>query len=444
MSGQDDGKVATRSHVMLGLLSLAYLMSVADRAVLGLLVEPIKASLQLTDTQISLLQGLAFLLIYAVAGIPFGWLADRANRVKMISGAIAFWSVMTASCGFASGLWSLFFFRAAVGVGEAALSPGAMSLISEAYPRRRLGLALAVYGLGGSIGSGAAMVAGGIIYDRLLASGGLALPLVGRLEPWQGTFVLIALPGLLVAFALSRLRDPRANAGAGPAAPAPRASPIGAFYRQNWVTLAGLHIGVAGAMSAMLVLLSWGAPLFTRVHGWSVAQAGVMLGGVIIPATVLGQLLGGYLSDRLSRWRAPGRVIPAAAAAPIALGAAFYFALTPLASGALAAYAALMFLVPLVSGVALSALQDFTPPGNRGRVTAILLVFNSVVTAFAPTVVGLLNDNVFVEADGARWSMMVCCGFALSAAAIGLATAARSYRFATDVAVAPAAAPARS
>src|SRR5581483_3197077 len=115
---------------------------VADRYQLGLLVDPIKATLKLTDTQVSLLQGLAFLLIYSVAGVPFGWLADRANRVKVISRAIAFWSVMTAACGFASGLWPLFFLRAAVGVGEAALTPGAMSLISDAYPRRRMAIAL--------------------------------------------------------------------------------------------------------------------------------------------------------------------------------------------------------------------------------------------------------------------------------------------------------------
>lgn len=142
-------------------LWLAYICSFVDRQVLALLVEPIKASLELDDTGLSLLQGLAFGLFYATMGLPCGLMIDRYSRRTVIACGVAVWSLATIACGFAGGFWSLFAARMLVGAGEAVLSPGALSLLSDHFPREKRVLAISLYVSAGSVGGGLAMVAGG-------------------------------------------------------------------------------------------------------------------------------------------------------------------------------------------------------------------------------------------------------------------------------------------
>jgi MFS family permease len=142
-------------------LWLAYICSFVDRQVLALLVEPIKASLAIGDTQLSLLQGLAFGLFYAAMGLPCGMMIDRYSRRVVIACGVAVWSLATVACGLAGGFWTLFAARMLVGAGEAVLSPGALSLLSDHFPREKRVLAISLYVSAGSFGGGLAMVAGG-------------------------------------------------------------------------------------------------------------------------------------------------------------------------------------------------------------------------------------------------------------------------------------------
>lgn len=142
-------------------LFVAYIFSFIDRMIIGLLVKPIKADMGLSDTQISLLQGMAFALFFTLAGLPIGRLIDRAPRMRVVAAGIALWSVMTALCGAVTSYGQFFAARMGVGVGEAVLSPAAYSIISDSFPRRRLGVAMGVYGLGSAIGAGLAFMIGG-------------------------------------------------------------------------------------------------------------------------------------------------------------------------------------------------------------------------------------------------------------------------------------------
>jgi MFS family permease len=175
---------------------IAYVLSFVDRQIIALLIEPIQADLQITDTQFSLLTGLAFSLFYATMGLPIARWADVGSRPFIIAAGIVVWSFATAVCGLTRTYWQLFLARMGVGVGEAALSPAAYSIISDSFPKSKLGLAMGVYSIGVFLGSGLAFLVGGTVIEIVESYGGLTLPFIGDIKPWQATFFLVGLPGI--------------------------------------------------------------------------------------------------------------------------------------------------------------------------------------------------------------------------------------------------------
>ncbi|MDE3054931.1 MAG: MFS transporter, partial [Gemmatimonadota bacterium] len=184
---------------VVGVLTLANVGGFVDRLILSLLVVPIRRDLGISDTQMSLLMGLAFSVFYTVLGLPIGWLADRANRKAIMGWGVAVWSVMTAACGVAGTFGRLLATRIGVGVGEATLAPTATSFLADYFPPQRLGTAMSVYSMGVFLGSGLAYVIGGAVVAFLDAKGRVILPLVGAVHPWQTAFFVVGVPGLVVA-----------------------------------------------------------------------------------------------------------------------------------------------------------------------------------------------------------------------------------------------------
>ena len=197
-----------RAWYMVALLTLAYFISYIDRTVIGLLVGPIQRDLGVTDGQMGLLLGLAFGIFYATMGLPLGWLADRTRRVSIVSCAIALWSAATALCGLASNYLQLFLLRMSVGVGEAALSPCTMSMVADSFPKEKRGKAIAVYSMALSLGTATAYYAIGALLDALRGVEVLNWPLVGAIKPWQAVFIIVGVPGLLLALAMLTVREP--------------------------------------------------------------------------------------------------------------------------------------------------------------------------------------------------------------------------------------------
>jgi len=190
-------------------LTLGYIVSFLDRQIFALLVQPIRHDMGLSDTQVSLIGGLAFALFYTFLGIPIGRLADRRSRRAIIATGITIWCVMTAACGLAHNYWQLFSARVGVGVGEATLNPSALSLISDYFPREKRGRAISFYNMGVSLGVGIANIIGAWAIALTSAMAPITLPLVGALRPWQLVFLLVGLPGLVVALLMFTVREPR-------------------------------------------------------------------------------------------------------------------------------------------------------------------------------------------------------------------------------------------
>ena len=214
---------ASRGWWAVGVFCIAAILSYSDRQILSLLVDPIRADLHATDVQIGLLQGAAFALIYAVAGIGLGRAADVLPRRMVIIAGVLVWSLATLACGYATSFWTLFAARAAVGIGEAALAPAAMSIITDNFPAHRRGVGVGVFLMGMVAGAGGALALGGFILQAAQSGALSGVPVLGALRsPGAPAWCCWALLGLPFALLAATVAEPVAPAPSGAAPTATR------------------------------------------------------------------------------------------------------------------------------------------------------------------------------------------------------------------------------
>ena len=289
---------------MVIVLMLAYILSFIDRVVLGLLVGPIREDLGISEVQMSLLYGAVFAVFYTGVGIPIAWAIDRYNRRNIIAVGVALWSGMTALCGVARGFFELAFARIGVAVGEAVLSPATYSMAGDSFPEKRLGRALSVFVIGLPLGVGLALIIGGVVIQFVSASPIYTLPVVGTIKAWQLTFLLVGLPGLLLALWIMTIREPVRRHHPGEAQQASVADTI-AYLRGRWRAYTALILGFSVMGMVMNVFQIYGVQYFVRVLEQPLSEAGLRVGTAIAVFGTLGILTGGWLTDR---WRARGQV----------------------------------------------------------------------------------------------------------------------------------------
>lgn len=408
---------------VVGVLLVAYTLSFVDRMILSLLVAPIRAALDISDTQVSLLIGLAFALFYTVLGLPIAWIADRWNRRNLIVIGVALWSVMTAGCGFAGSYATLFLARMGVGVGEAALSPAAYSMLSDTFPRDRLARAMAVYSIGVPLGSGVALILGSFVVQAVLAAPMVDLPLVGPVEAWRTIFLWVAAPGLLVCLLLLTVREPLRHglqrvSVHGNAVPAPG---FLAHLAGQRVALGALFAGMSLIGLVMYGVIAWVPTFFARTYGMDVSQAGLWFGVIMATGGAAGLVAGGTLADRLfAKGVADAHLrvmrLSILLGGPPLLAAA-------LMPNAPLAFAMLAIAFPMLTmhGVGTVALQFITPNEYRARVTALyFFVVNLVGLGFGPMLMALLTDHLFGYDGALRYSIALLTAVALPLAAIFL------------------------
>jgi MFS family permease len=392
-------------------LTLANVSGFVDRQILSLLVEPIKRDLGASDTQVSLLMGLGFVVFYSVLGLPIGRWVDRGIRPRIVAVGAAVWSVMTILTGVARGYGQLFAARIGVGVGEATLGPAAVSIIADQFPRRQLGVAMSTYMVGTFAGSGVAYALGAYVVGRVDAPGLIALPLVGAVYPWQTVFFWVGLPGLLIALLALTIREPRRSAPVAPVAPRADEVPfadVWHYMRRNARTIGALSLGFACSASVNYGIGAWLATFFIRTHGWTVEQAGTLQGVLTFTIGPLGVMLGGRLHDL---WARRGRVdAPLRVGMLGALGLLLFAGLYPVVPSATVAA---VLLVPvnvfaaMPWGAANAAVAEAMPPRLRGLGSAVYqLVVNLVSGALGPTAVALLTDRVFGDPLALRLSLV--------------------------------------
>ncbi len=415
-------------------LTVCYTLSFIDRQILGLLVGPIKADLQISDTQVGLLGGLAFSIFYTVMGLPIGRLVDRYNRRNIIAVGVVLWSVMTAACAFTRSFGALFLMRMGVGLGEAALNPSAVSMIADSFPKERLGAALGFYSMGVYIGSGLALLVGGLVVEAIAGTPTINLPLVGAVASWRAAFLLVGVPGILVSLWVLTLREPaRSNALArddGSQATLSIRETV-AELMQRWRSVLGIAGGLTMQATAVYAFMLWSAVVLQRVYGWAAGDTGLVMGCLVITGGCLGMFIGGWLGDR---WLKAGRRDGSLRVAVLSAGAGCaIFAVLLLTLGSVAATIACFFFgvivmaMPTVSSYAAS--QMILPNQVRGQgVAFILLVANLGGLSIGPLLPGVLNDYVFFDENAIGRSLAITLTLSTGAAALIFAWARPAYR----------------
>ena len=423
---------------VVAVLMLAQTFSFIDRMIMGLMVGPIRASFNISDTQYSLLAGLAFAIFYSFMGLPLARIADRWSRRGLIAIAITVWSFMTALCGMAQGFWSLFAARVGVGVGEAALSPAAFSLITDYFPRKSLARALSVYTIGVTIGSGLAYMIGGKIIEHTMSFGQVVLPVIGEREGWQLAFFIVGIPGLLVAALMFTFREPIRKGGlntaaiqaGAPSLPPPSIGDVLAFLMKRKRAFLTHIFGMSIYIMVVFSLNIWGPEYLMRTFGYARGEAGLTFGIIMMVMGTSGLLIGGTLADR---WFSQGqmdaysRVILISMVCMLPFVVVIGFTKVPLVG--IVCLAIATFLSAFQGGVAGGVIQLITPNEMRGQATALyFLAGNLLGMGIGPTVVASINDYVFNDDGALNKSIALAGAILIPIAATIMLSGLRSVR----------------
>ena len=410
------------------LLTLAYILSFVDRQVLGMLITPIKGSLKLSDTELGLLMGPAFAVFYVTLGWPIGWLADRTNRRNIIAVGIALWSLATAACGLSRNFTQLLFSRISVGIGEAALTPAAMSMIADYFPKAYRPRAISVYVMGIYLGSGLANLVGGAVIGALEEVPKIEIPVFGAIESWQAAFLALGLPGVLVAAAFLLIREPVRRAE-GQIGDRPLSFPEASrYFATRWTAFVPICLGMC-ATTTIAYVAGWNFVLFQRVWDMKVQEIGLWLGVTFLIFGPLGSATAGWLTEH---WLARGRADAAYRVCFLGVGivgaGAALFPLMPIPALAFLFNAISTFGSAFASAAAPTAVVGIAPARLRAQASAIyFLIINLIGLSLGPTMVGVLTDNVFTGTAGIAAALTaVAVGAALPALAI-LAAGLRRY-----------------
>ncbi len=413
---------------------VAYIFSFIDRTILTLLVGPIRADLGISDTQISLLHGFAFAIFYTLLGIPIATLADRKNRRNIIAVGIAFWSIATAACGLSKGFWSLFAARVGVGVGEAALSPAAYSMIADSFPEERLGRALGIYSVGAFIGAGLAFIIGGMVVGVVTTAESITLPWVGTVQPWQTVFFIVGLPGVLVALWVMTLREPARRRTTQLVQQQAGLALLLTYMRCHWRAFTAHLVGFSLLGLLFNATIAWMPTYLIRTFELPASQAGLWLGSVLLVFSTAGILTGSYLTDWLRR---RGRSDATMLVGLLSAVCLLPFAMTATTVGSLVS--CLLLFVPLIFfstfawGAAAAAIQIITPNRMRATASAIYLFFlNLLGIGFGPTLVAMTTDYVFGNDAAVGQSIAVVAGITAPLAALFLWWGMKPFRQTAD------------
>ncbi len=416
---------------VLFILVVVYTFNFIDRQIVGILAVPIKADLGLSDTQLSLMGGLAFALFYTFLGVPIAVLADRKSRVWIMSIALAVWSAMTALCGLAQNFTQLFLARLGVGVGEAGGVAPAYSLIADYFPSEKRARALSIYSFGIPIGSALGILLGGVLTSYL---------------DWRSAFIVVGLAGLLLAPVLRlTVKDPDRGAfDAGPPpTPAPLAHVVRTIARKK--SFWSLSLGAAASSMMGYGVIFWLPSFFVRSFGdalpaffsflpdWMVPVdakpvlfASYFYGSLLLFGGVAGIWLGGVLADRFGKAnKAAYAVVPAVA---FLLTIPFY--VFGMLSSSLAA-TFVLFLVPTALslvwlGPVIAAFQHLAPPNMRATASAVFLFVNNLIgIGLGNLAIGALSDAMTVRFgdEALRYAILSGAGFYVIAAGLMLLAA---------------------
>ncbi len=391
------------------ILTATYMFSFLDRLILTLLIEPIKADLGISDTQVSLLTGAAFAVTYTVMSIPLARLADQRGRKYIIVAGVSVWSLMTIFSGYTRNFWQLFVARMGVGVGEAGLTAPAYAMISDLFPARRIGLALSVFAMGATP---AFLLGGGVLFlsDHLQT---LSIPFLDDVPSWRLALIVAGALSLMMVIPLAWMPEPKRQ-------PVRHNTPDDLHSRMPFKAVVqymvrhkafyGFFIAAIFAHNLFGIgYISWLPTYFVRVREWDAAFFGTAVGTLTLVPSILGGVFAGWLSDKLfSGGRTAAPLLIMIAIHPILL---LLIAFVIYAQTSFHQLTALFVAAPLytMTGALFPVvIQMATPPAIRSQVSAIILFFTNLAgLGLGATTVALVTDYVFRDEMALGHSLIV-------------------------------------
>ncbi|MBI2260601.1 MAG: MFS transporter [Caulobacterales bacterium] len=394
MNATADAKRQGYGWYVVGLVCALYILSYLDRLILGLLVQPIQAEISVSDTEMSLLFGMAFAGVFAIAGLPLARIADTRNRKALIIVGVMVWCVLTMAAGFARDFPTLLACRIGVAAGEAALLPAALSIISDLFVREKRSLPVSMVMTAGMIGASASFLIGAVVIDLILsltASGALTT----SMAPWRLTLIAVGMPGIVLGllFAATVSEPPRTAA-----------RPDEVSIRQTWrhmVDSGWAYFGMLGGVALLTLipfsLAAWFPTFLIRKFDLTAQQAGYSFGSAFALCAVSGSLLLPWIADRLSK-RGHGDAIPSIAAVALVLGTPFAL-LAPLAGDARTAVllvAPAIFFLAGAPTLATVSVHMIAPPRARAQLQSVYLMMTNIIgLGIGPTLTVLLSEWLF-------------------------------------------------
>jgi len=396
------------------ILLFAYIISFIDRQMINYLVVPIKEDMDLTDFEMSFIQGWGFVIAYIIFSIPFGRIVDKVNRVRVLIGGIIIWSVATAACGFSKNAWQLVISRSGVGAGEAALTPASWSIISDLFPIEKRSFPMSIYLMGPYIGQGLSLLFGAQIL-RIYNEPVTLLESI-TIQPWQIIFLIIAVPGVILGLLMFALKDPeRKEVLINENDERDSIKVVFSYIIKNIGAYMPLLIGSAFIVVLLYGVQSWVPTFLHRIHDWEHTRIGDQYGLVALFAGSLGVISGPVIEQNLTKFnfRAPTIIVCIITAAVLTIaGPVTFLALS--SEYVLFGIFVTSFFITLPLALFATSLQNITPNQYRGVVSG-LYVFTVNITGYGlgPMVVAFFTDKVFkneMAIDLSMASMFLICG----------------------------------
>lgn len=398
-------------------------LATLDRGIISLLIRPIKASLNLTDVQVSLVIGAAFAVSATIAAVPAGWAVDRYNRNVLLGTAALVWSSMTAFCALSANFVQLFLARAGLGMSEAFVQPASFSLIRDTIPPARRGRAFSAYYISTMLGTSSSFLIGGLLLGAVERSGVGHLPLIGTAEAWQITMLLVSLTGIPVIALASAIQEPKRHREAhAPTTPTSYRHAAGLIlaHKQLFVPI---FIAQVSFMLILAGVAAWLPTLVSRSYDVPPAKVGQMLGVGMLICSTIGLIIAGRIIDRAEAQRG----LPGVTFVGLCLTAAFWIVgsfaqLAPRLDFYLLAFCGSLLVGQGPNPALAAILSQVTPRELMGKVTAIQILLVALISqTTGPTIVALVADFVFFAAGNrslayALSCVIFFCGFACFAA----------------------------
>ena len=385
----------------------AFIFSLIDRQILNLLVIPIQNDLLLSDTQISLLQGFAFVITYVLLSVPIGRLVDKFNRIKIMISGVVIWSITTFTCGLSRNFYELLFARMGVGAGEAALSPAAWSVLADYFRPERLSFPISIYLMGPYLGAGLAMILGAYVLDLTSGREAIYIPLIGSLAPWQITFIIVSLPGIIITGLLLTVKEPKRKNIKSNSEKIPNWSEVISFMLLNKRIYTSLHIATPFLVIMLYGLQAWSPTILVRVYDWELSNAGRVYGLIALLFGSTGVICGPLLSKVLKNLS-----ISSSGLKVCVLGvslAGISISLLPFQNDsfyALICIAIASFCIPLPLALVTTIMQEVTPNPMRGVVNGMYVVSTNVIgLAIGPFLVAFGTDYIFNDPNLIAYSL---------------------------------------